>query len=51
MSTSSDIIYLFNTAQESYAPIVIPPTDNDMVRLCKAILTIFYSIPLGADTG
>ena len=49
MSTSSEIISLFKTACESYSPIVGPPTDDDMVRLCKAILTILYSISLGAD--
>ena len=51
MSTSSDIISLFNTARESYAHIIGPPTDDDMVRLCEAILTILYSISLGADAG
>ena len=40
MLTSSDIIYLFNTAQESYAPTVGPPTDNNMVRFHEAILSI-----------
>ena len=51
MLTSSDIISLFNTAQESYAPIVGPTTDGDMVRLGEAILTILYSISLGANVG
>ena len=51
MSNYLDIISLFNTAQESYAPIVGPPTDNDMVRLCEAILTILYSISLDANAG
>ena len=51
MSTSLDIISLFNTDQESYAPIVGPPTDNDMVRICKAIITILYYISLGANAG
>ena len=51
MSTSSDIISLFNTAQESYSPIIGPPTDDYMVRLCEAILTILYSISFGADAG
>ena len=51
MLTSSEIISLFNTAQESYAPIVGPPTDDDMVRLREAILTILYSLSLGADAG
>ena len=51
MLTSSEIISLFNTAQESYIPIVGPPTDNDMVRLREAILTNLYSISLGADAG
>ena len=51
MSTSSDIISLFKTAWERYAPIVGPPTDNDMVRLREAILTNLYSISLGADAG
>ena len=51
MSTSSDIISLFNTNQESYSPIVSPPTDNDMVRLCEAILTILFCISLGANVG
>ena len=51
MSTSSDIISLFNTAWESYATIVGPPTDNNMVRLREDIITIVYSISLGADAG
>ena len=51
MSTSSDTIYLFNIDQESYSPIVGPLTDGDMVRLREAILTILYSISLGADAG
>ena len=51
MSNSSDIISLFNTAQESYAPIFVPPTDYKMVRLREAILIILYSISLGADAG
>ena len=51
MSTSSDIISLFNTAWESYTPIVGPPTDNDTDHLCKSILTILYFVSLGADTG
>ena len=49
--TSSDIIYFFKTAWENYSPIVDPPTENDMVRLRKAIITILYSISLGANTG
>ena len=40
MSTSSDIISLFNTSWEIYAPIVIPTTDKYMVRLHESILTI-----------
>ena len=51
MSTSSYIISLFNTVRESYAPIAVPPTGDDMVRLRKAILTILYSISLGANAG
>ena len=51
MSTSSDIISLFNTAWESYATIFGPPTDNNMVRLREDIITIVYSISLGADAG
>ena len=51
MLTSSEIISLFNTTQEIYTPIVGPPTDDDMVRLREAILTILYSISLGADAG
>ena len=51
MSTSSDIISLFNTDWESCAPIVSPPTNDNMVRLCEAILTILYSISLGTDEG
>ena len=51
MLTSSDIISLFNTSQESYAAIVGPLTDYNIVRLCEAIRTIFYSISLGADGG
>ena len=51
MSTSSEIISLFNTARESYASIVGPPTYDNMVRLREAILAIIYSISLGADTG
>ena len=50
MSTSSDILSLFNTAKESYTPIVGLQTDNDMVRLCKAIITILYSISLGTNS-
>ena len=46
MLTSSDIISLFNTARESYAPIVGPQIDDNMVRLCQAILTILYYISL-----
>ena len=42
---------MFNTAWENYSLIVSPPTDNDMVRLRKAILVILYSISLGADAG
>ena len=49
MSTSSDIISLFNTSQESYSPIVVPPIDDDIVLLCKAILTTLYSIYLWSD--
>ena len=49
MLTSSEIISLFNTAQKTYAPIVGPPTDNNMVQLCENILTILYSISLGAN--
>ena len=49
MSNSSDITPLFKTAWEIYPPIVGPPTDDDMVRLCKAIVTSLYSISLGAD--
>ena len=45
------IIYLFNTAWESYAPIIGPPTDDDMVRLREAIITILYSIYLGASAS
>ena len=51
MLTFSDIISRFNAAWERYSPIVVPPTDNDMFRLRKAILTILYSISLGADAG
>ena len=51
MSTSSDIISLFKTAWGRYSPIVGPPTDDNMVHLHKAILTILYSISLGADAG
>ena len=51
MSISSDIISMLNTALESYAPIVIPPTDDDMVRLSEAILTTLYSIYLGDNAG
>ena len=51
MSTSYEIISLFNTAWERYSPIIGPTTDDDMVRLCEAILTILYSISLGADAG
>ena len=51
MSTSSDIIYLFNTAQENYTPIVGPTTDDNTVRLREAILAILYSISLGDDAG
>ena len=51
MLTSLDIISLFKTAWESYSPIVGPPTDDNMVRLREAILTILYSISLGADAG
>ena len=51
MSTSSYIISLFKTVWERYSPIVGPPTDDDMVRLCEAILTILHSISLGADAG
>ena len=47
--TSSEIISLFNTARESYTPIVGPPTYDNIVCLRKAILTIFYYISLGAD--
>ena len=49
MLTSSDIISLFNTSQESYSPIVVPPIDDDIVLLCKAILTTLYSIYLWSD--
>ena len=35
----------------SYAPIVDPPTDDNIVRLRKAIITILYSISLGANSG
>ena len=49
--TSFDIVSLFKTAWERYSPIVNPPTDNDTVHLCEAILTILYSISLGADAG
>ena len=42
---------MFNTARESYTPIISPPTDNDMVQLRNARLTILYSIFLGADTA
>ena len=51
ISTSSNIISLFNTNQEMYAPIIGPPTDNDMVCLCEAILTMLYSISLGSNTS
>ena len=51
MSTSLDIISLFKTAWESYPPIVGPPTDDVMVCLYEAILTILYSISLGANAG
>ena len=51
MSAFSGIISLFNTDQESYAPIIGPPTDENMVRLREAILTILYSISLGTDEG
>ena len=51
MSTYSDIISLFNTARDSYASIVGTLTDDDMVRLREAILTILYSISLGANAG
>ena len=51
MSTSSDIIFPFKTAWESYSPIISPPTDDDMVRLLEAIPTIFYSISLDANAG
>ena len=51
MSTSLDIIPFFKTAWESYPPIVGSPTDDDMVRLREAILTIMNSISLGADAG
>ena len=51
MSTSSDIISLFNTAWEIYAPIVGPPTDNNMVHLRDAIINILHSISLGAEAG
>ena len=51
MSTSSDIISLFKTEWESYSPIAGPPTDDNMVHLCEAIITILYSIYLGANAG
>ena len=51
MLISSDIISLFKTVWESYSPIVGPPMENDMVRLRKSILTILYSISIGADAG
>ena len=51
MLTSSDIIYLLNIARESYTFIIGTPSDNDVVRLPEAILTIIYSIYLGADAG
>ena len=51
MLNSSKSISLFNTDQESYAPIVGPRTDNSMVRLHEAIFTILYSISLGANAG
>ena len=51
MSTSSDIISLLNTAWERYTPIVGPLIDDNIVRLCEAILTILYSISLGAYAG
>ena len=51
MSTSSGIISLFKTALESYSPIIGQPTDDVMVRLREAILTILYYIYLGADAG
>ena len=51
MLTSLYIISMFNTAQESYVPIVGPPTNNDIVHLREAILTILYSISLGANAG
>ena len=46
-----DIISLSKTAWENYSPIVDPPTDDDMVGLREAILTILYSIFLGANAG
>ena len=51
ISTSSDIISLFNTDQESYSPIVGPSTNSNMVCLREAVLTILYSISLGANSG
>ena len=51
MLTSSDIISLLKTAWGSYSPIVGPPTDDNTVRLLEAILTILYSIYLGANAG
>ena len=49
MSTSSNIMSVFKIVWESYPLIVGPPTDNNMVRLREAILTILYSISLVAD--
>ena len=51
MSNSSDITSIFNTARESYTPIVGTPTDNNMARLREVILTILYSISLCSDAG
>ena len=51
MSTSLGITSLFKTAWESYSPIVVPPTDDGMVCLCEAILTILYFFYFGADAG
>ena len=51
MSNPLDIISMFNIYQESYTPIVVPQTDNNMFCPRDVILTILYSISLGADTG
>ena len=52
MSTVEDITALFTAASAAFPPITGPPTDDDVVNLREALLTVLFSVQLvGSEAG